>query len=109
MTQQNKPQGSNFKALLDKFVGEEIGMNYKSEGELSKAKLVDATDEYFTIIDSNTSAMIHIPYSRLVLIEEHENIIRVRKRNRAISARVFIYVDYPTASEGLGFFGLVIV
>ena len=58
------------RAVLEKYVGEQVGINCKEAAKYHSAKLVSANDRYFTVELADPKVTVHYPYSQLMFVSE---------------------------------------
>jgi hypothetical protein len=54
--------GGTFQKLLSEYVGQTIGINYKSPTKYQEAELVEVEEEYFFVIGKETGLKYYFPY-----------------------------------------------
>lgn len=93
------------KTLLQKFVGQEIGINYKEANKFHVGSLVSVNDNYFTVeVPNPQNTMFHYPYRQLIFVSECTDkfpiatgMLSVKKVNAVIQ----VYTP-PTGSNDAG-------
>lgn len=58
------------KAVLEKYVGGQVGINCKDAAKFHTAHLVSANDEYFTVALDEPKVTVHYPYHQLIFVTE---------------------------------------
>lgn len=59
------------KDLIEKQLGNEIGINIHSAHRIEPATLIAATDEYFSITTQADENVFHVPYANIVKVIEN--------------------------------------
>jgi hypothetical protein len=87
------------KSLLQKFIGQEIGINCKALDEFHVATLVSLYDNYFTV--QMPEVTFHYPYSQLIFVSEKANGFKA-KVGWASDKKVNVIVQIYTLTAGGG-------
>lgn len=61
-------------AILAKYIGQEVGLNYKSPAYYNKAKLLAVEADYFTYQNPQTKAIVHVPLRQIIAVMEGEKL-----------------------------------
>jgi hypothetical protein len=59
--------------LLKKYEGKTIGINYDNSADIKAAKLVEANDEYFSVMVAETKVQYSFPLQTLLSLIEGED------------------------------------
>lgn len=59
------------KAILKKYLDQEIGINIERPLRIDSARLVAADDNYFSVIDENKGYTHHFLYHNIIQVIEH--------------------------------------
>jgi len=65
------------KRVLTDYLNKDIGINCIAAFHIESAKLVDLTDEYFTIVDHREGYKHHFSYRSIVQIVEHPDGVEI--------------------------------
>lgn len=89
------------RSIFERHAGEIIGMNMEAAGKPQPVQLVSASGDFFTVGDSEKGDFVHVPFHRIVLIEEIAEGREMRAFLAKIAdAKLFVHVDYPTVYKG---------
>ena len=86
------------KDILERYLGEEIGMNVDHPYHLDPFTIESVTDSYFTVSREKNSNLFHIPYQNIIrVIEDDLEGIHVgglfhQKRNFRLVVKIGHYV-----------------
>jgi hypothetical protein len=56
--------------LLEKYLNQEIGLNYKGAAQFADGILSQLNDEYFTVFDQKSESLYHFPLRSIMEIRE---------------------------------------
>ena len=90
------------KTVLAKYVGKEIGINHEKPFRIESAKLLEATDDYFSIMDQDKGYTHYFSYASVVQVIEHQQGIDVgglftHKEHHLVVVKVGHLIEYiPT-------------
>lgn len=90
------------KNVLEKYLYKDIGINYEKPFRIDDAKLVELTDNYFSVVDHNKGYTHYFSHSSIVQIIEHQRGIDVgglftHKKHHLVVVKVGHLIEYiPT-------------
>lgn len=65
------------KELLSRFLDQEVGINYLRPHHIDPAKVIAASDDFFSIRGKLDQSIHHYPYSNIIQIAEKEGGIEI--------------------------------
>ena len=87
-------RGSELQALLEKYKGQAIGINYDNSAEIREAQLVDANLDYFRVFVESKNQHYTYPFKTILSIIEGKDGVDVGESEKKIKFNVVIKV-YP--------------
>jgi hypothetical protein len=96
------------KSLLDRYIGINIGLNYKDMDKFHKVKLVKAAGDFFSVRIANGRAVVHFPYRQILYIAESPDLkicgdsFAMTDPTVPLVIQVFVMAT-STSSVGFGF------
>ncbi|MDP6097357.1 MAG: hypothetical protein QGG67_15445 [Gammaproteobacteria bacterium] len=66
------------KSLLEKYVGQTIGINIERPHHIDAAKVLAAEDAYFSVHSSADQHVHHIPYANVIKVIEDDEGVEIR-------------------------------
>lgn len=72
-----QPRKGTLRELFTRYLGQDIGINYKSPTTYEEAKLLEAENEYFYVLGKETGLKYYFPYSVILSITGTETAIVV--------------------------------
>lgn len=98
---------SSYNTLLSEHINTTIGMNIKPAGHPKPVILISVTEDFFTVGDVDSGVYLHMPYQRIVLIEEVEEGKEMKLfLAKAFSPKIMVHIDYPVVYKGFIGFGM---
>jgi hypothetical protein len=90
------------KNVLVKYLDNDIGINYEKPFRIESAKLVELTDDYFSIVDHRKGYTHYFSYQSIVqIIEFHDGIdvggIFTHKDHHIVVVKVGHIIEYVSA------------
>ncbi len=87
------------KSILDKYVGQQIGLNISRPFHIESVQLVAIQDSYFTVTLEKDENLHHIPYANLVRTIENPSGVHVgglfhQKKTYPLIAKIGHIVEY---------------
>jgi hypothetical protein len=92
------------KEIFARYVGQQIGLNFKEIGKFHPITLVDVQDTYFSVRASKSDAIAHNPFWQVLSFTESKHGIDISGFGMLRAPRVnFVVQTHVLASGSIGF------
>jgi hypothetical protein len=85
---------TRMQGLLEKYKGQAIGINYDNSAEIREAQLVEANNEFFSVLAENKKLYYTYPIKSILTVIEGQDGVEVGKSKEKVKFNVVIKV-YP--------------
>jgi hypothetical protein len=92
------------KDIFARYVGQQIGLNFKEIGKFHPITLVDVQDTYFSVRASKGDAIAHYPFRHVLSFTESQEGIAISGFGILHAPKVhFVVQTHVLSSGGIGF------